>query len=273
MCTYCKKDWSSEDRYYRYEDPNHDIQDGNILIPDEAGTYPVLVLFHGMGGACEWQNNGIIDNLNNWISEFDFKPMVVIMPTVPKDPSDPCFPKYGSDSYYHYVRDGFGNLLKMIKDDTRFNSYIIDDPEHSAVAGASMGGAAALYAGILYRDTDMLDQDKSNKYMHVGGFSPSQQLYIDSDHGWIRDPDQLIFSHSAELCQFMGYSTGEPVDFNLYVSNYKKVFDKNNNNFQIYKTNTPGHNYGTFNKELFAFLYLLNKKELPNDEVINSSVL
>lgn len=236
--------WRNSNYQYSYG-----IHNGNILIPvDSSKKYPVLYLIHGMGAAMEWQNNNIAGNMNQWIENYDFEPMIIVMPTLPPESNG----RYSSDSYYNYILKHFKELIEYIS--VNFSSHILEGAKYHAVAGASMGGAGALYAGILFRDY----------FMHVGGFSPAQQLHIyDNSSGWISNFNNLIFNEDISAVHYMGYSKGEDKKFSMFVSNYNKVFSNNGFMFDVFSTDRTGHNYVSFNKELFAFLYLLNRNELP----------
>ena len=246
MSVYAQVDWNDAKNQYHYG-----IHEGNILLPSEQGQYPVLFLFHGMGASHEWQNNGIVENLNQWMDGTNIKPMVVVMPTLPTEAGG----GYTSDSYFKYIGNPsiesypFRELIDFIYADERFKSYMLTGYEHIAVAGASMGGAAALYAGVLYR----------KDLIHIGALSASQQLHYQTssgeDRGWIKESEKLLLNTSDSADYFIGYGKHEPPDFAVYASNYCKYFKANG--FILDKmeiTEGTSHYYDTFNPELHAFL-------------------
>ena len=243
MCIYDPfVSWKDERRTYC-----QGIHNGNILLPDKPGQFPVLFLFHGQGSAQEWQNNGIIKNLNSWIVKYGLMPMVVVMPSLPTNKAG----RYDSDCYYNYIRNYFADLIAYVED--RYSDYIIHDAHYHAVAGASMGGAGALYTGVLF-----------NKYfMHIGAFSPSQQLHYGENRGWIRDSADIQFNRNVLAIRHMGYSLNEPPEFSIYVTNYSGIFQKNGFNFTVWPVEDKGHCYSTFNHQLQNFLAKLFKKDGP----------
>lgn len=233
--------WYSKEEY-KFSFDNGRLT-GNILLPIEVNDkiFPVLYLIHGMGTSMEWQKNGIASKLNNWVNEKKIKPVIAVMPTLPLYGKV----KYDSDTYLKFIMEDFSKLMENIN--KMYGNYILNGCENTIIAGASMGGAAALLAGVRYSD----------KCMHVGGLSPSQQLHIKEGQGWIPQEDNLRFNTDKSAVHFVGYSKCEPKEFEDYAKNYIKCFG--NNNFKIEEgiTYTNGHSYQTFKEELELFLKLV----------------
>jgi enterochelin esterase family protein len=106
------------------------------------GSYPVLYLLHGAGdNDSSWSTIGranvILDNL---IAAGRAKPMIVVMPAghVPSRQPAAALDDFG--------RDLLGDIMPLIA--ARYRT--IDDANHRAIAGLSMGGAQALRIGVLH---------------------------------------------------------------------------------------------------------------------------
>jgi enterochelin esterase-like enzyme len=131
--------------------------------PGYAGSQklPVLYLLHGIGGdETEWQRfchpEIILDNL---IADGKAVPMIVVMPNGRAQKNDraegnvfaaaPAFAKFEADL--------LGDVIPNIE--SRY--AVLDDREHRALAGLSMGGGQSLNFGLAHL----------GKFAWIGGFS------------------------------------------------------------------------------------------------------
>jgi len=123
--------------------------------------YPVLYLLHGIGGdEKEWFNQGkpqvILDNL---YAENKVEPMIVVLPNGRAAKDDRATGNvYGkSQAFADFEKDLLNDLIPFIG-----KKYpVMNDREHRAVAGLSMGGGQSLNFGL-----GNLDQ-----FAWIGGFS------------------------------------------------------------------------------------------------------
>lgn len=125
--------------------------------------YPVLYLLHGIGGdEKEWLNGGhpevILDNL---YAEKKVEPMIVVMPNGRAMKDDRATGNIMApdkvQAFATFEQDLLGDLIPFIE-----KTYpIINDREHRAIAGLSMGGGQSLNFGLGNLD----------KFAWVGGFS------------------------------------------------------------------------------------------------------
>ncbi|MBN2274226.1 MAG: esterase [Bacteroidales bacterium] len=125
--------------------------------------YPVFYLLHGIGGdEKEWLNGGqpqvILDNL---YAENKVEPMIVVLPNGRAMKNDRAegniFDKEKVEAFATFEKDLLDDLIPFIG-----RKYpVIEDSEHRAIAGLSMGGGQSLNFGL-----GNLDQ-----FAWVGGFS------------------------------------------------------------------------------------------------------
>lgn len=130
--------------------------------PDYEGSnnrYPVLYLFHGMGGDEDaWAAMGrAVELMDNLIAQGKVKPMIVVMTNGNANQS-------ASQNDLRLVNDDFranydsyaGKFeLSVVKDvvpfiDSNYRTY--SDRDHRAIAGLSLGGGHAVYTGLTNVD-------------------------------------------------------------------------------------------------------------------------
>jgi enterochelin esterase family protein len=120
----------SENRdYYVYEPPGYD--------PTRREPYPVLYLLHPANGtAAAWFEAGVANvMLDNLIAQGKAKPMLVVTPL-------------GYGGYEPFTTA----ILQEIIPQVEKHYHASHDPNARAIAGASMGGAEALFIGLNHLD-------------------------------------------------------------------------------------------------------------------------
>jgi enterochelin esterase family protein len=147
--------------------------------PKSRQTYPVLVLLHGvMETETAWSVAGraevILDNL---ISEGKAKPMILVMPlgygfkSVPDNMSQ----QFGGPATQRQVMDTFAkSLIEEILPLVERSYRVSKGAAAHAIAGASLGGAQALYIGLNHAD----------QFAWVGCFSAASIVYGQNLTGW-----------------------------------------------------------------------------------------
>jgi len=125
--------------------------------------YPVLYLLHGIGGdEKEWLNGGqpqiILDNL---YADKKAEPMIVVMPNGRAIKDDSAAGNIMApdkvQAFATFEKDLINDLIPYIE-----KTYpVLNDREHRAIAGLSMGGGQSLNFGLGNLD----------KFSWVGGFS------------------------------------------------------------------------------------------------------
>jgi enterochelin esterase family protein len=130
--------------------------------PKRAAAYPVLYLLHGLGDdAQSWLTQGnanvILDNL---IAQGKAKPMIMVNPL-----------GYGtagggqgtSDMIVHFTDALLNEVIPRVE--REYN--VAKDRDHRAIAGLSMGGAEATFAGLNHLD----------KFAWIGSFSGAYVMW------------------------------------------------------------------------------------------------
>ena len=123
--------------------------------------YPVLYLFHGIGGdETEWQRFASPDVLlDNLIADGKAVPMIIVMPNGRAQKNDRAEGNVfaAAPAFATFERDLLDDVIPAIE--SRYSTST--DREHRALAGLSMGGGQSLNFGLAHLDT----------FAWVGGFS------------------------------------------------------------------------------------------------------
>ena len=224
-----------------------------LVEPRNTGKYDVVILFSGLYGTGSYENT-FLYNASKWVASKKIKPVVFVIPILEK---------YGSHRYFRDFVDEKINgktkmeyLFGMIRDGSI--SGKANPKTDITVGGYSMGACAALYAGILYKDT----------VKNVGALSPSYRTYNGDDKGWIKDPEELVFTDDPGRHLFMCASKKEKKgsmykNMQLYLKDFKTPF--------VTKTYSKGnHEMKLFQEEIFTFLYYVQHNQLPGSKVIKA---
>lgn len=246
--------------YPWYSSPTlHSIRRMAVYTPpgyeDSKATYPVLYLLHGMGGdETAWLTLGraaqIIDNL---IADKKVKPMIVVMPN--GNATKKAAPGFSSDNLetirfeLPHLMDGtfeaaFGDIQSYIEKHYR----TINDKQHRAIAGLSMGGFHSLY----------ISANNPSSFDYVGLFSPAilprttdgQRIYGDLN-------SKLLALQKSGV---KSYWIGIGKDDFLYkeVAAYRKRLDSLNFRYTYYESDR-WHMWSNWRLYLTAFAQLLFK--------------
>jgi len=129
----------------------------------KKNKYPVLYLLHGIGGdEKEWLNGAqpqvILDNL---YADGKLQPMIVVMPNGRAMKDDRAigniFDSAKVQAFANFEKDLLNDLVPFVE-----KKYaVLNDREHRAIAGLSMGGGQSLNFGLGNLD----------KFAWIGGFS------------------------------------------------------------------------------------------------------
>lgn len=135
---------AGDDRdYYVYTPPGYDTKPKH--------KYPVLYLLHGLSDAANaWTEVGranfILDNL---IASGKAQPMIVVMPLGYGDlavlhASGPEWERLMQENYSKFAETLLAEMMPRMEREYRVDKAA----KNTAIAGSSMGGAEALYAGV-----------------------------------------------------------------------------------------------------------------------------
>ena len=228
---------------------------GYILTPDVDHNVQALIYIHGNGGISKngqfWPDR-IKSEMEKWTALGYIEPMVVIVPKA----------NIGDDNNQK------GNKMKVFVDEqfeTLLDSAIsgsisskIDTSKDVVVTGLSMGGAAALYAGVKFR----------SKVKNVGAFSPANDFkyYWDKTSGWVKD-SEIIFSDEPNSHYLVGASLDENGGLHYAVAEHVYSVCGEKYGFKRYYLEGYEHTWDLFMMELFYYLYYVQNDVVPTKDM------
>ncbi len=211
--------------------------------------YPVLYLQHGAGeDETGWVRQGranfIMDNL---IANDEARPMLVVMDcgyTVPPTPARSGPPDRQSMQRTVKAFEDFviSELVPMV--DATYRT--LDDREHRAIAGLSMGGMQALHVGLNHLET----------FATIAAFSGAPMFDVDpqTDYGGVLS-DPAAFNRRVRLL-WMSAGTEEP-HFVQRARHFRGVLDTLGIAYIVYESPGTAHEWQTWRRSLHAFAPLL----------------
>jgi enterochelin esterase family protein len=202
---------------------------------DAERRYPVLYLLHGIGGTeVSWNSNGntmaILDNL---LAEDLIVPMIVVMPNgraaadiTPRTPWN-----QQSAAFEAFEKDLLNDVIPLIQQ----QYSVLDDREHRALAGLSMGGGQSLNFGLSNLET----------FAWVGGFSSAPNT---------RPADELVTApeQASDQLKLLWVSCGDQ-DNLMRISHgfHQSLTDmKVDHVWQVY---AGGHDWDVWKHNLYDF--------------------
>ena len=240
--------------------------------PKAKGKYETIIIMHGQGTVDKFKER-LLTHINTWAKMGYIKPMVVVIPEVLTSYGPKSEPNESDiDDFSHYIYksnpDRFNALLTSIE--TGELSPQIDTSIKPYVSGFSMGGMAALHAGVEYND----------RIKHVGALSPARAFYLGEGRWsaicqYARD---IQFSKEEGACVYL--SAGEEERdfegvraFRDTINRYE-IGIKVNNESIITKFIAPeswgGHSFEMAQKEIFMYLYLISNGQLPSNRLVEA---
>lgn len=218
---------------------------------DSNKQYPVLYLLHGAGGdENAWSELGrAIQILDNLIAQGKAEPMIVVMPNgngaqeavlgeYPNSMYKPLFanPKTMEGSF----EKAFPDIMKYVESHYR----TINDKNHRAIAGLSMGGFHSLY----------ISANNPDLFGYVGLFSAAINRQAKGENTYIYENLEAKlakqFSNAPKL-YFIGIGN---TDF-LFQDNvkYRELLDANGYEYEYMETD-GGHEWRNWRKYLNHFV-------------------
>ena len=229
---------------------------GYILTPDVDYKVQALIYIHGNGGI---KKNGVTwpeklnEEMTKWNALGYIDPMVVIIPRANIGTVD----SEKGDKMKVFVDDQFEKLLDATITGTISNK--IDTSKDVVVSGLSMGGAAALYAGVLYRD----------RIKNVGALSPANNVR-DAYHttgGWINKNSEIVLSDAEGSHYLVAASKTE--NGGLHYAVAQNIYSACNDKYgmKYYYIEESEHVWDLFVDELFYFLYYVQNDVEPSASI------
>jgi len=252
---------------------------GRVFVPKADGQYPVIIYLHGAGGPLTTLTI-LPELMDYWTSVGYVDPAVVVLPKIEQIQEK----DFGTKDFGLFVSDGYcEKLVNFLNDDSDVKNNPwkkkIDTTKIDTIMGYSMGGSAALYAGITLPKV----------FKNVCAVSPSQLFYMnggDPNWYWVTDNNELNFSNEQGAHMMLAYGLGEDEQYigpspigaaNRYFKASNKR-ESNKNKFLMYEVaeyidgNKMGHDHNLFYRETFCYLYYLKFNELPSDELITKAM-
>ncbi len=127
-------------------------RNANIILPpdySEENSYPVLYLFHGIGGnENEWLEGKPNEIVSNLIADGLAKEMIMVIPNIRAGAND-SYPSNPFSLEHYAMFDNFINDLRECLMPYMEDNYSIAlGRENTAICGLSMGGRESLYIGF-----------------------------------------------------------------------------------------------------------------------------
>ncbi|MBG9374793.1 esterase family protein [Panacibacter sp. DH6] len=231
--------------YYVYTPPGYNAAGKDV--------YPVLYLLHGIGDdARAWTQIGFANIiLDNLIAQGKIKPMIMVNTLGYGVPET----MIGEGSFEKYTQSLVTEIMPAIEKNYRAAA----DSRLRAIAGLSMGGAEAVFAGL----------NNTDKFSWIGGFSSAFVMYRGAGRSGtpivnkkITDEDVYVYTFPSlgntinEQVKLLWISCGKS-DFLLFSNkDFTKWLDKAKVNYKY--TETAGaHTWMVWRRNLEAFAQLL----------------
>ena len=221
----------------------------NTLIYTPPGfskdkKYPVLYLLHGIGGdEYEWLRGGhpeiILDNL---YAKNTIEPMIVVMPNGRAMKDDRAtgniFDPEKVEAFATFEKDLLNDLIPFIEK----NYPAIQDREHRAIAGLSMGGGQSFNFGLGNLDV----------FAWVGAFSAAPNT---------KTPEELIPNpeEAKKKLKLLWFSCGDQDRLISFSKRTHDYLEKNNVPHFYFVEPGGAHDFKVWKNGLYNFAQLLFK--------------
>lgn len=234
--------------YYK-EIQNLGFADGGyVLLPqDDEKQYPIVYMFHGIGGCEEWidPKKGNISALMENVINNGGEQSIVIMPKISGclriGEGDDIMKIMVSGSWDQFFNYDIRGLIAYVS--STYAQYIKQGKKNMAIAGFSMGATAATYYAVHNRDMFCsLGAVSFAKYTR--NRIKASEFQSDNEDGAIH---------------FIGYGTAEGEDFVSEDYYCIDAFKANNVCVNVEKIEGSGHCFSTFNPLLIDFLKMIFK--------------
>ena len=229
---------------------------GYIMTPDVDYKVQALIYIHGNGGiykeGVSWPER-LDEEMTKWIAQGYLEPMVIIVPRANIGDDD----NQKGNKMKVFVDEQFEKLYDATATGTISDK--IDTSKDVIVSGLSMGGAAALYAGVLFRD----------KIKNVGALSPANDFkyHWDDVNGWIGKSSNIKFNEESGSHYLLAASKTEhdKLHYNVCKKVYSVCGEKYG--FEEYYLESGDHDRNLFMKELFYYLYYVQHDVVPSADI------
>jgi len=222
-----------------------------VILPagyDTSKEYPVLYLFHGLGGhEQEWFSSNAKYIIGNLIDSKEAEEMIVVLPNIRarEDSSIPAEEEMYTLEHYK----AFDNFINILKDDLmpyiEANYSIKEGRKNTAIAGLSMGGRESLYIGFTLPE----------KFGYIGAFTPAPGVlgytnFNVSEKGLFTEENFVVSDEYETLIMIVKGKSDTLVKG--VPEKYHKVLETNGVDHIYYET-AGGHDFKVWDNALYNF--------------------
>lgn len=220
-----------------------------VIFPpyyDSNKKYPVLYLFHGIGGSeNEWLGGNPNEIVNNLVAEGKAKEMIIVIPNIrARHDSIKKEPEFFSVEHFREFDNFLNDMRNDLKPFIEENYPVRKGRDNQAVAGLSMGGRAALHVGI-----NMIED-----FAYIGALTPAVGvLPYDLENGLFKNEDLTLpdkYKKNTLILIEKGNKDGVVGD---WPDEYSKVLWTNGVNHVYYVTD-GGHDFNVWKNGLYNFV-------------------
>lgn len=216
-----------------------------ILPPDyhPEKAYPVLYLFHGIGGDhSEWMGGKPDVVVGNLIADGDAAEMIIVTPNIKAFPKGTVFSgnMYSAEAiaaFDNFINDFRNDLMPFIAE--TYN--VATGRENTAVAGLSMGGREALYIGLTMQD----------EIGYIGAFCPAPGVLGYEVEGGLIPPEEMKVKDGLDTLIMINTGLTDNV-VGIWPKTYSEALSANGTDHIYYET-IGGHDFFVWKNGLYNF--------------------
>ncbi len=222
----------------------------NIILPPdytEEKEYPVLYLFHGIGGdENEWLQGNPAYVVGNLVAKGLAKEMIIVIPNCRARANDKAVTEFSLEHYAafdNFINDLRDNLMPYIEDEYS----IATGRKNTAIAGLSMGGRESLNIGLHMPET----------FGYIAAFSPGFGVFayeangVKEDGLFTEETFRLPEEYKDHTLLMLNNGISEGGE-NALGGQCHKVFEKNDIPHLFYVTE-GGHDFKVWKHGLYNF--------------------
>lgn len=231
-----------------YSTTTENNRKAKVILPPHYNSnkeYPVLYLFHGIGGdENEWFGGNPNEVVNNLVSQGKSKEMIIVIPNIrARHDSIKKAPEFFSVEHFREFDNFLNDMRNDLKPYIEENYPVRKGRDNHAVAGLSMGGRAALHIGI-----NMIDD-----FAYIGALTPAVGvLPYNVEKGLFNSESLTLPDKYKENTLIMIEKGNKDGVVGNWPEEYSKVL-RNNGVKHIYYVTDGGHDFTVWKNGLYNF--------------------